>query len=159
MKTVIFPKWINWLFGRISPFILFLRVFDVKPTKCNPSPKSANSYYILCQLLHMWMVGDYQNFEFVCTSFRREISLLLFQSHSPSVFQPTLHICIISTSSIWCLNTRKPFSRRKNALFLAPFEYISETDLSEKQQSIAYDYKPLHLPSIFARKCEMIFTP
>lgn len=40
MKTVIFPKCINWLFGRISPFILFLRVFDVKHTKCNPSPKS-----------------------------------------------------------------------------------------------------------------------
>ena len=68
----------------------------------------------------------------VCTFiFRRETSLLLFQPNTPSVFKPTLHICIIPTSSIWCLNTQKSlfFFKGKNEIFLTPNEYIPNKDV------------------------------
>ena len=95
MKTVIFPKCINWLFGRISPFILFLRVFDVKPTKCNPSPKSKLIVITFCAnycICGWWAIIKTLN---LCVLLLEEKYLFCFFSRTAQVFSNLLYIFVL----------------------------------------------------------------
>ena len=84
----------------------------------------------------MWWRSRSQVGWLVCTFiFRRETALLLFQPNTPSVFKPTLHICIIPTSSIWCLNTQKSSFTKTNPTFLT---LPSDQNWKEEDNSSLY---------------------
>ena len=90
-----FPKCRTQLFDWISPFILFFRVFDVKLTKCNPSPKSKLIIITFCTnycICGWWAIIKTLN---LCVLLLEEKYLFCFFSRTAQVFSNLLYIFVL----------------------------------------------------------------